>query len=199
MEDRQSIRRALEVIAEAAQPTGAVWLVGGSAGLMLRGLQLAQLPRDLDLYADHEDARLLHQALAPYALDEQQENVSGIYASVLSHYLIAGVQVELVGGFVVTTQEDRYQVEVREALYPLQLELSCGTRRIGLVPLAHEMWFNMLRGRRDRVELIAAAVREERPVHQAAFDCIEARNPLSSATMAKVHACLEQAGAEGLL
>jgi len=191
VEDNDSIRRALAIIAEAAESTGAVWLVGGSAGLMLRGLKLDKPPGDLDLYADSADATLLHQALASYSTDEQQINISGIYRSELSHYDIAGVSVELVGGFVVTAGLDRYQVEVREVLQPLREVFSYAGRSMGVVPLAHEMWFNLLRGRNDRVELIAAAVQSERDQHQAAFEQIESRNALSLAAIERAHAWLE--------
>lgn len=178
----ERLRRALEIIAEAAGSVGAKWLIGGSTGLLLRGMALQAPPRDLDLYADDEAAKKLHGALRLYASDEQQLSVSPIYRSVLSHYDIQGVQVELVGGFVVQSSAgDRYVVEVEDVLDPLRTTVTFGDHSAGVVPLAHEFWFNMLRERPDRVALIARRMREEAGLHQATVDRLASRNGLSAA------------------
>ncbi|WP_274651658.1 hypothetical protein [Paenibacillus humicola] len=186
MNDTDPIERALAVIAERVSGSGASWLVGGSAGLRLRGLALEKPPRDLDLYADKPDAALLHEALRIYAVDEPVESVSAIYRSVLSHYRIEGVNVELVGGFVVASGADRYAVEVRSVLHPLRIVVHAGRYPVGLVPLAHEMWFNLLRGRSDRTRLIARAIRSEPEKHLPAFREIETRNALSAESVRRI-------------
>ncbi|SEN24714.1 nucleotidyltransferase domain-containing protein [Paenibacillus sp. OV219] len=183
--------RALEKIAEAAEETEAKWQIGGSTGLLLRGMELEKLPRDLDLYADEADAAVLHQALLPYAIDEQQQSVSPIYRSVLSHYLIEGIQVELVGGFVVTAGEDCYKVEVRDTLAARQAFIQAGDYQLGIVPLGHELWFNMLRGREDRVALIASQIRREPDQHTEAVQYIASRNQLSSRMVANVQRLIQ--------
>jgi len=187
MNNPDPINNALAVIADLTGPTGAIWLVGGSAGLQLRGLKLDKPPRDLDLYADECDAEALHEALREYAVDEPVESVSAIYRSILSHYRIEGVNVELVCGFIVASGEDRYEVEARRTLYPQRSVIAAGGFPVGVVPLAHELWFNMLRGRSDRVGLIAAAVRSEPGLHLPAFRTIEARNALTDESVGRVH------------
>ena len=182
----EPLAQALEVIAGAVSRLEAKWLIGGSTGLLLRGLELPSPPRDLDLYADDEAARTLHAALRPYAVDEQQLSVSPIYRSILSHYEIHGVQVELVGGFVVAAGQDRYTVEVEDVLEPLRLPVSIGAFEAGIVPLAHELWFNMLRAREDRVSLITTHMRKEPGLHQEALWLIAARNELSAALQEQV-------------
>ncbi|NBD22595.1 nucleotidyltransferase family protein [Paenibacillus glycinis] len=182
----EPLGRALEVIAGAVSRDRAKWLIGGSTGLLLRGLALPSPPRDLDLYADDEAARTLHAALRPFAVDEQQLSVSPIYRSLLSHYDIHGVQVELVGGFVVAAGRDRYTVEVEEVLEPLRLTVTTGAFEAGVVPLAHELWFNMLRAREDRVSLITTHMRKEPGLHQEALRLIAARNDLSAALQEQV-------------
>ncbi|SDW30933.1 hypothetical protein [Paenibacillus sp. CF384] len=182
MEAAGPFYRALEVIAKETAPTGAKWLIGGSAGLLLRGLALSDPPRDLDLYADDAAAAALHKALLPYAVDEQHESVSPIYRSVLSHYLIEGIQVELVGGFVVSAGEDRYAVEVEDVLAPLQTTITIGACKLGLVPLAHELWFNVLREREDRTRLIVAQMRQEPAIHMGAAGVIASGNQLTEKT-----------------
>ena len=67
MDTNDPIYRALAIIAQADESSGMQWLVGGSAGLMLRGLELNSRPNDLDLYADEEDAFRLHKLLLPFA------------------------------------------------------------------------------------------------------------------------------------
>ncbi|QYR19919.1 hypothetical protein KZ483_18840 [Paenibacillus sp. sptzw28] len=191
------IYRALEIIAKAASASGAVWLVGGSAGLMLRGIELTNPPRDLDLYADERDARLLHAALREYAVDDQKLNVSGVYRSVLSHYRIEGVSVELVGGFVITSGLSQYRVEVTAVLAQHSLSLTIGGCPVGVVPLAHELWFNVLRNRNDRVSLIAAAVGAEPGPHREAFCAIESRNRLSEASVKHLHNLIANMEARG--
>ncbi|QHW30197.1 hypothetical protein GZH47_04625 [Paenibacillus rhizovicinus] len=177
----ESLENALAVIAGAVSSTKAKWLVGGSTGLLLRGLELPSPPRDLDLYADDEAAKAIHKALKPYAVDEQQLNISPIYRSLLSHYDVQGVQVELVGGFVVASDTDRYTVEVEDILEPLRTTVAAGRHDVGIVPLAHEFCFNLLRGRSDRVELIGQRMREELGLHEAALRLIAARNRFSAA------------------
>ncbi|BBH21007.1 hypothetical protein Back11_23520 [Paenibacillus baekrokdamisoli] len=184
------IYRALAIVAQLTQASDALWLVGGSTGLMLRGLALDNRPRDLDLYADEEDARRLHKLLQDYSVDEQEVNVSGIYRSVLSHYSIEGVSIELVGGFEIKTGIDLYKVEVSRMLVPYMESIQVDGYKIGIVPFAHEMWFNVLRRRDDRVKLIANALQGQLATHKDAFLDIEETNKLSLELVARVHAIL---------
>lgn len=165
--------------------TGRVWLIGGSTGLLLQGVQLAAPPRDLDIYADREDVYALHAALAGYAVDEQQESATPIYKSILSHYAIGDVKVELVGAFEVNALGSEYKVEARyfaEALagrLPDALQPAAAT----LMPLAHELVFNLLRGRPDRYEAIGAVCRLQPDVHAEALEAIGRRSRLSPALL----------------
>lgn len=154
------IHKAIAMIDHAVGQQAA-WAIGGSTGLMLRGMQLGRLPRDLDLYADAADARLIHEALLPFAIDGPLASDGGIYSSILSHYNMAGVHVELVGAFVVQAQATRYDVRVRGLLLPhaAWVRPEGHERAVPLVPLAHELLFNVLRGRGDRIALIEAYMR----------------------------------------
>lgn len=167
------------------------WIVGGSAGLLLRGLPLEAEPRDLDLYCDEEDAAALHRALRPYATDAPSFSETDIYRSTLSHFECGGMRVELVAGFQVRAYGCLYAVEVKELLLPHAATVDIGAGRQGarqaqLVPLAHELWFNALRGRSDRVRLIAAAISGDLPRHAAALEELERRNALSQAAVRQV-------------
>ena len=192
MNSESRIERALCRIADRLAGTGIVWVVGGSAGLMLRGLKLPAPPRDLDLYADPADAEAMHEALAPYAVDRPVRSVTERYESILSHYKIEDVHVELVGGFVVSDRGCRYEVRVRDVLLPMTERRGLGTRGTGVsvVPLAHELWFNWLRGRRDRLELIAAAIAADPERHLRAFRALTAAGGFTPEAVAEVESLL---------
>lgn len=81
-----------------------VWLLGGSCGLLLHGVQLSAPPRDIDLYADLEDAEVLHSALSCYSVDGgPEEDYSGGCYSLRSRYRIGDARVELVCGFQISS------------------------------------------------------------------------------------------------
>ncbi|TYP77774.1 hypothetical protein [Paenibacillus methanolicus] len=187
MSDEETVRRALTSVAASIEGTGAKWLVGGSAGLMLRGLRLSQPPRDLDLYADLGEARFIHERLERYALDQPHESVTGMYRSVLSHYEIEGVAVELVGGFEVHAGGGSYVVKINELLYRHRHVVACGGYPVGIVPLAHELWFNVLRVREDRTSLIMEAIRRNPAPHMAGLRAVEHGGSFKDSIVADVH------------
>ncbi|MEX2460977.1 MAG: hypothetical protein WD469_06695 [Paenibacillaceae bacterium] len=135
------------------------WLVGGSCGLLLQGVAIAVPPRDLDLYVDAESAIVVHEALQVYATDQLLQSQTGIYKSLLSHYQIANVSIEVVGGFEVHAQNSHYKVEVNDFLEAFGVSYEIKDRQIGLMPLAHELVFNMLRQRPDRYRAIVEKMR----------------------------------------
>ncbi|MUT65494.1 hypothetical protein [Paenibacillus sp. NEAU-GSW1] len=188
MSVRGQIEAALALIAERAKDSGVAWIVGGSAGLMLRGLPLASEPRDLDLYIDDAEFDRLHLLLRPYAVAEPVLSETSMYRSQLCQYEIEGIEVELVGGFVVKAQESVYVTEVAELLLPLSLPVATRHGHIAHVaPLAHELWFNVLRERSDRCELIIEAFAREAAEHLGALEQLEARNALSPALKRQLH------------
>ncbi|WP_051236526.1 hypothetical protein [Paenibacillus pinihumi] len=179
MVTKVELEAALSLVSKAAGHSA--WVVGGSAGLLLRGIVLDASPRDLDLYADEADARSIHQALAAYAVDRQEESTTEQYRSILSHYEIGGVSVELVGGFEVRDGRSLYKLEVREVLQPLGLKLNgSGDEAYTVVPLAHELWFNLLRSREDRLRQISEAMAAAPDCHLPAFHKIVQRNQLTA-------------------
>ncbi|PZD93517.1 hypothetical protein DNH61_23135 [Paenibacillus sambharensis] len=184
MNPPESIRSALEIISSLSGGLGDAWVVGGSAGLMLQGLNLAEPPRDLDIYADKDDAASIHALLSGYATDRPTYSVTPIYESVLSHYDIARVSVELVGGFVVSAGEDRYTVRVRNDLMPHASLIKVGSAGLSaaVVPLAHELIFNLLRSRMDRVEVVAAAMSDAPQRHGPALRALVAASSLTPVT-----------------
>lgn len=178
MNEQSHIHKALATVIHATESSSFKWVVGGSAGLMLRGLSLSAQPRDLDLYCDEEDAYAIYMLLREYAVDEPTVSVTDMYRSMLCHFNIHHVQVELVGGFQVTALGCRYETNVRNLLVPYGEQVSLTDQSVlaTIVPLAHELWFNALRGRQDRVELIVQAFAEAPAIHERALLAIEAEN-----------------------
>ncbi|WP_276351660.1 hypothetical protein [Cohnella caldifontis] len=171
--------KALALLSRTLDGCGALWVVGGSTGLAMRGADLGRPPRDVDLYADEEDAARIHADLADYAVDEPEESVTGIYRSILSHYRIGDAAVELVGHFRIDTGSSRYSTEVREALHPLGETRTAGGRPVRLAPLGHELIFNVLRGRPDRCRAAGALIRLEPDRHLPALRRLLALSELS--------------------
>ncbi|MFX3633497.1 MAG: nucleotidyltransferase domain-containing protein [Candidatus Pristimantibacillus sp.] len=188
MDVRGRIESALTSIVRVTNGSEVSWIVGGSAGLMLRGLKLSSEPRDLDIYSDDADFDRLYDMLQPFAVDKPLLDESGIYRSKLCHFHIDGVSVELVGGFVVKAHGCRYETEVATLLLPYSDSVYVSEdATVPVVPLAHELWFNVLRDRPDRSQLIIEAYRADEKSHQEALAQLEKRNHLSEEAIRHVH------------
>ncbi|MFD0694845.1 hypothetical protein ACFQZT_12135 [Paenibacillus sp. GCM10027628] len=153
------------------------WLIGGSCGLLLHQVDIQSNPRDLDLYVDQNDVPTIHAALLEFSLDLPACSRTPIYSSILSHYDIEGNAVEVVGDFHVDAQQSHYSVEAaylweRHSL-SVSLSDSCTVK---IMPLAHELLFNMLRDRPDRYEIIAQAIRKQPERHMPALHDLLERN-----------------------
>jgi len=198
IKETTGVHEALSTIVRLAGNT--TWVLGGSAALMLRGLPLGAPPRDIDLYCDEADMDDIHKALSGCAIDSPELSETDIYRSTLSHYRIGSVQVELVGGFSVQALGCCYEVEVRKVLLPYGEALELGGQSEGkpelvrIVPLAHELWFNTLRKRVDRVAVISAEMRKAPHIHQPALQAIEEGNDMADDVARAV--CESVAGAQ---
>lgn len=178
---RETLKEIFFELAIHTRGSDSIWLVGGSTGLLLQGVQLDALPRDLDLYADRRDVEELHRALRRYSTDEQTESETPIYRSILSHYEMNGVKVELVGAFEVRSMGSEYRVEAEYLARTHALTVPYGEgEAVRLMPLAHELVFNVLRDRPDRYEAIARVCRaRDLERHRLVLDDLIARNRFS--------------------
>lgn len=181
--DNTQMENALAAIVRALDGVEAAWVLGGSTGLMLRGIPLPAAPNDIDLYADDDNYDQVYERLRPFASDAKELSECGNYRSVLSHFVVEGIPVELVGGFTVRSNGCRYVTEVSSLLKPCSELLAIrdgeGERHVPVVPLAHELWFNLLRGREDRLEIIADHYMKDETRHEEARRLIESRNVLT--------------------
>ncbi|NEW06090.1 hypothetical protein GK047_08720 [Paenibacillus sp. SYP-B3998] len=156
---------------------GTRWLIGGSCGLLLHNVDIQRSPRDLDIYVDSIDVQTLHASLNENAIDTPVYSETPIYASILSHYDIQGNSVEVVGDFRVQAMRSTYQVEVsylwEHHCTVVPLTPLCTVK---IMPLAHELLFNLLRDRPDRYEAIAKMMKSNPSPHVPALEDLLARN-----------------------
>jgi hypothetical protein len=194
----ETLAGALRQVRIDLKEVRAPWLVGGSCGLLLQGVPLTAAPRDLDLYVDAEGSQEVHQALSAYSTDQQKEDCTAIYRSILSHYAIDGIKVELVGGFEVSAHGSLYKVEVGflSEHYSPEFKLYTGdssVETIGplrLMPLEHELLFNLLRSRPDRYEAIAALMRGRQAKLSNAMNDLINRNDLNESLIYELNRLL---------
>ncbi|RKN84592.1 hypothetical protein [Paenibacillus ginsengarvi] len=176
-----AVLRALRVIGGRLEHGDSKWLVGGSCGALLQNVPLPAAPRDLDVYADVQDAPGIHAALADFSTDEQVYSETGMYGSLLSHYSIEGVQVELVGSLKVRLDEADYEVRVRSLLSVYADTAVSDGIRIPLMPLGHELLFNVLRERQDRYWFLAETMRMAPERHLPLMDELMRGNRIGTA------------------
>jgi hypothetical protein len=194
MTEISDIQKALATVKQATKSCPSKWVVGGSAGLMLRAIPLSAVPRDLDIYCDDEDVDFIFQSLREFAADEPTVSITGMYRSTLCHFYIHNVQVELVGGFQVKASGCHYKTAVRELLIPYgdRIKLGGTSQSVYVAPLAHELCFNVLRGRSDRVQLIVQAFTEAYETHVGALQAIELSNTFTEAVKISIRGLINE-------
>jgi hypothetical protein len=157
----QAIISAMRTMAHALARSDAVWLLGGSSALAMRGIALAAPPRDIDVYADVSDVHRIVDVMREYVVAPAHDSATALYASTRAFLRIEGVDVDIVGHLTVTTPTSQYTVRVRDVLVH-DAEL---WHDIPLMPLAHEYVFNVLRARQDRLDALEPHMRA--PRHRA--------------------------------
>lgn len=166
------LSEAMAFVARQLNQVDPNWLLGGSCGLLLQGVKLDRPPRDIDVYANMDGIDKLHEALSNYALDTPSLDEEGMYLSMLSHYEVNHIPLELIGGFKVRAYGSVYQIEVDGLLYPLAPETALGDISFRLMPLAHELVFNVLRDRPDRYNAISEAIKLQPEQHHGTLNRI---------------------------
>ncbi len=162
------------------------WIVGGSCGLLLQGMKLEKPPRDLDLYADLKTVRRMNERLAAYAEDELHESSTALYHSYLSHFQYKAVPIEIVGDFTVRSQGTTYQVNIHSGLKAFSPKLRYDQGYIYVMPLAHELVFNILRSRADRYQPIADMMKQQPELTMPALSHIIRNNEFADVHLLQI-------------
>lgn len=169
-----------------------IWLLGGSCSLMLQEVALSASPRDIDVYTDVDDAGRVHALLQDIAVDEPRFDQTERYVSLLSHYSMDRISIELVGGFEVRAEGATYRTEIADVLAPFAPQVELQGHSLSLMPLAHEFVFNVLRGRPDRYIHIADKIRKQPQEHLPLLTILLERNHWSRELIARMAELLEQ-------
>jgi len=175
-EGRTPLVAALKELGSRLGLADAAWLLGGSCSLWLQGVPLERSPRDIDVYYDSIEVKKLHVCLTGLALDEPAWDESGRYTSLLSHYRLGGLPVELVGSFEIRNSSSLYRTEIKGILSGYAEQIMLEGVPIRLMPLAHELLFNVLRERPDRYHAVAEAIRKSPERHMGLLKLLLARN-----------------------
>lgn len=178
----ENIKRVLTEIAQAFDSTPHAWLLGGSCALWLQGVELINAPKDIDLFVDEPNAAVFHQLLAKWAVDEPRLDEDQSYSSLRSHYLRHEIEIELVGGFHIYPDQSSYQVEI-EMLNKHRCDVWLNGVQIPVMPLSHELLFNVMRQRSDRYEAIAAVMSRDWQAHLPLLENMIAQNQLNTVQM----------------
>lgn len=182
--------RSLKLLINMWNTNDYLWLLGGSSSLMLQGVELSKPPNDIDIYAELRVAKLLHRLARDKQIDEQVLDRSGTYTSLLSHYRIEDIAVELSGGFEICTEGSFYRTEV-ELLSSYAVPYSVqGAAMVKLTPLSHELLFNVLRQREDRYIPIAAKMSKSLEQHMPLIQELIGRNVWSDHDVRRVEELL---------
>lgn len=176
----EPMKAALVELSERLAHLKGQWVVGGSCGLILHGVELSAQPRDLDIYVDEPVVTHVATSLRDIAIAAPHVSETAMYRSNLSHYNFANVHIELVGGFEVNSDGSLYRVQVDEALAPYNTDYIVNGKHIKLIALAHELVFNLLRKRVDRYEVIAKAMRKDIAYHEHVLQHIVQKNKFST-------------------
>lgn len=190
VQQKKELLPSLEQLVRLLQPIKeqSPWLLGGSCGLLLHGVKLDKAPRDIDLYTDEIRINDLHEKLAEElpVLDYPILDETRTYRSTLSHYQLDAYTVELVGGFEVRARESYYRVHVEPVLYPAAPVYTLKAGSIHLMPLAHELIFNLLRDRPDRYKPISERIREQSQDHATLIEQIIQHNGFHPQLMQRI-------------
>jgi hypothetical protein len=171
---------AVSLLAEKLRGCEARWVVGGSTGLSMRGASLERPPRDLDVYADRSSVPILFARLSEFAVDGPAQNETERYSSILSHYNMQNTIVELVGQFRVRALQSDYMTEVDDVLFPNADIHKMNGYEVRLVPLAHELIFNLLRERMDRAAIVGHLIANDPAHHLPLLHTLLEKNKISS-------------------
>jgi len=190
MQVSSELQHALQQLSERLGQAGNCWLVGGSCGLLLQNVHLDAMPRDVDVYADDVRVSELHRLLIDMAVDEPEVSETDTYHSTLSHYKLGDYLMELVGSFKVRATGSHYEVLVEKLLLPAAKTAAIGGVAIPLMPLGHELVFNVLRERPDRYEAIAETIKADLETHMPLLNGIFAACRLSDKHVLQIESLL---------
>lgn len=183
-------------MAEELNRTDIPWLVGGSTACLLQNVPLTRKPNDLDIYTDRRFIDSLKQALAGWNIVAVHNMETERYSSYLSRCRVDTLDVEFSADLTVRTEHGQYDVEVGDLLAKHKIMTIMNDVSLPLIPLEHEMVFNLLRERSDRFRPISDTLKK-RGVNGTLWHALQQRNELSDSFWKRAGTLVGLANGEG--
>lgn len=177
MRNLGDVYKPLLYAAERLNRTGIPWLVGGSTACVLQGVPYLHKPNDLDIYIDRHSIEDVKRMLDDWEIVPVQTAKTEVYSSYLSRCCVNATEVEFIANMTVRTATGHYKVEVDNLLMIYATEVIVKDMPAPVIPLEHEMVFNLLREREDRFGPIGETLRKK-GVNRGLWSALQERNEL---------------------
>ena len=145
---------ALRIICELLRPAAATWVLTGSLGLALQGVETEV--RDIDVQTDAAGALELERLLAGYVVRSVALREDALVRSYLGAAEIDGVEVEIIGDIQKRRPGGRWGPP--PDLARLATTVGAGGIRVPVLPLEYERDAYRAMGRPEKAALIDAAL-----------------------------------------
>lgn len=147
---------AFRIVFAAAEEPGIDWAVTGSLGFALQGMPVSV--HDIDLQTDEKGAYRLGARLAGYVVTPVGWRESAIARSFFGKFLVAGIEVEIIGGMQKRLPDGSWDlpVDIRDHRRFVDVE----GLRVPVLDLAYEASAYYLLGRHEKAALIDQFLRD---------------------------------------
>ncbi|WP_026476716.1 nucleotidyltransferase family protein [Alkaliphilus transvaalensis] len=146
------ILETLSFIGEKLNENEVLWAVGAS--LLLNQYGLIDKPNDIDLMVDQKDYPKVHQILKGLGSEVSIETKSSDYETeCFSKYIIKGVSIDVMAGFIINHKEGQYKYEFDSSSVNERLLIN----DVEIPFTALEDWFvlyQLMKNREAKVRLI---------------------------------------------
>lgn len=158
MANTQEKLRVLAQIAEKINHAGIKWAVGASTMLYLRGMVASFA--DLDILVSAQDAGELEALLLTMGT-LHPSTAGGFQTRHFREFSIQGVEVDLIGGFVIVKDDEAYDCDFRDD----QVDAHCTIDGLSIPLHSLALWqrYYDLMGRPVKADLIRAHLEQPQP------------------------------------
>ncbi len=158
-----TILAAIVTIAKSSAASGVRWLVGGSVGSVLHGVEIGTKPNDLDIDTTGEGSLSLEALLSRYVQEPLAFSETSLYRNHFGRLNICGVKVDLIGDLDVKHPAFVHRFRITPDVWCKRAIILIDGFQVGLTPLEHQLILNLIRGREDRIQPIASYLRRHGP------------------------------------
>jgi len=147
--NRKALEHTLEIIAANLNGHHIPWTLGGSMLLYYKGI--VQDVHDLDIMIKAEDGSLVEQILNRIGTKVQNPESTTFLSKVFLEYVIEGIEVDVIGGFVIASENHQHVFPFVEKEYE---EFILNHITIYFDDLSHWETYYRVMGRTERANKI---------------------------------------------